>query len=181
MAPKRKSAASKKQQSIMEHALPLIKKPLEQIGKQVHIPGSFWQGNQTAEERTSTKYKCTVRDFTLHHKFPSSLVAEPGWELQEMGITGTGSTEQGDSSGEIFWMTNQVFLGFYYETFPDMMPQPKKSTAEATESDEPKNEEENAADGENTANTVAKPDVLPEFPHVRVSRAAVMKFVYNHF
>ena len=69
MAPKRK--ASKKQQPITELALPLLKKPLEQIGKQINVPGSFWSGRMSAEER-STLYKCTVRDFTLAHKFPGA-------------------------------------------------------------------------------------------------------------
>ena len=37
---------SKKQVSITQHALPLLKKPMEQIGKQVNVPGSFWDGKQ---------------------------------------------------------------------------------------------------------------------------------------
>ena len=30
---------------------PLIKKPMELIGKQVKVPGSYWAGRQTAEEK----------------------------------------------------------------------------------------------------------------------------------
>ena len=41
MPPKRKTS-TKKQVSITQHALPLLKKPMEQIGKQVNVPGSFW-------------------------------------------------------------------------------------------------------------------------------------------
>ena len=99
MAPKRKTSATK-QQSITQHALPLIKKPMEQIGKQINVPGSFWDGRMSTEER-NTLYRCTVRDFTLAHRFPTKPAPENAWQLQEMGVTGTGSTA-GDSSGEIF-------------------------------------------------------------------------------
>ena len=59
---------------------------MEQIGKQVEIPGTFWQGRQTAEER-STKYKSAVHRAQLH-KFPGKLVPEAASELQEMGVAG---------------------------------------------------------------------------------------------
>ena len=65
---------------------------------------------------------CTVRDYTLAHMFPAKSTLESAWQLQEMGVTGTGSTEHGDASGDIFWMPNATFLGFFYKTFPDMMP-----------------------------------------------------------
>ena len=42
----------------------LLKKPMEAVGKQINVPGSFWQGRMTDEER-QTLYRCTVRDFTL--------------------------------------------------------------------------------------------------------------------
>ena len=42
MPPKRKS--SKKQQPpITQHVLPLLKKPMEHIGKQIDVPGSYWE------------------------------------------------------------------------------------------------------------------------------------------
>ena len=86
---KRKHKRSATQQPITEHALPLLKKPLEQIGKQVEVPGSYWDGRLTAEER-ATKFKCTIRDFTLHHKFASKPAPEAAFRLQGMGVTGTG-------------------------------------------------------------------------------------------
>ena len=55
---KRKNS-NKKQPTITEHALPLLKKPMEQLGKQIDVLGNFWQGCMSADER-STKYKCTV-------------------------------------------------------------------------------------------------------------------------
>ena len=125
---RRSKQPAKKQQPITLHALPLLKKPLEQIGKQINVPGSYWEGRMSADER-STLYKCSVRDFTQMHKFPGEQAPRAAFQLQEMGVAGTGSTEQGDSSGEVFWMPySPTFLGFFYETFPEMMPQPNKET-----------------------------------------------------
>ena len=40
----RRKQPAKKQQPITLHALPLLTKPLEQIGKQINVPGSYWDG-----------------------------------------------------------------------------------------------------------------------------------------
>ena len=66
MAPKRKAAAKGKQPAITAHALPLLKRPMEIIGKQIDVPGAYWEGSMSAAEK-KTKYKCTVRDFELAH------------------------------------------------------------------------------------------------------------------
>ncbi|KAL1500313.1 hypothetical protein AB1Y20_012979 [Prymnesium parvum] len=72
----------------------------------------------TAEEKESI-YLCTVREFDAIHKWVDRHKPPcAAWQLQEMGVSGTGSLEEGDSSGEIFWMENSDFLTFYYETFP---------------------------------------------------------------
>ena len=97
---RRSKQPAKKQQPITLHALPLLKKPLEQIGKQINVPGSYWEGRMSADER-STLYKCSMRDFTQMHKFPGEQAPRAAFQLQEMGVAGTGSTEQGDSSGEL--------------------------------------------------------------------------------
>ena len=160
---RRSKQSAKKQQPITLHALPLLKKPLEQIGKQINVPGSYWEGRMSADER-STLYKCSMRDFTQMHKFPGEQAPRAAFQLQEMGVAGTGSTEQGDSSGEVFWMPySPTFLGFFYETFPEMMPQPNKETGgpggqQSAEAD--------ATEGVETVGTV-KPDVLAEFPRGR--------------
>jgi len=121
----RRKQPAKKQQPITLHALPLLKKPLEQIGKRARLVLRR-EGRMSADER-STLYKCSVRDFTQMHKFPGEQAPRAAFQLQEMGVAGTGSTEQGDSSGEVFWMPySPTFLGFFYETFPEMMPQPNK-------------------------------------------------------
>ena len=80
-ASSKRKASAKKQQPITQHALPLLKKPMEQIGKQIKVPGSFWDGRMSTEERNT----CTVRDFTLVHKFPTKPAPENAWQLQEMG------------------------------------------------------------------------------------------------
>ena len=56
----KRKTASKKQPTITEHALPLLKKPMEQLGKQIDVPGNHWQGRMSNEER-GTMYKCTVK------------------------------------------------------------------------------------------------------------------------
>ena len=150
----RRKQPAKKQQPITLHALPLLKKPLEQIGKQINVPGSYWEGRMSADER-STLYKCSVRDFTQMHKFPGEQAPRAAFQLQEMGVAGTGSTEQGDSSGEVFWMPySPTFLGFFYETFPEMMPQPNKETGG---SGGPGGQESAEADATEGVETVGKP------------------------
>jgi hypothetical protein len=64
MAPKR---ASKHQQQINVDQFKLLKKPMDHLGKQVNVPGSFWQGRMLPDERDQV-YKCTIVDFSLAHK-----------------------------------------------------------------------------------------------------------------
>ena len=52
---------------------PMIKKPLEQVGKQILVPGVYWEGRQTAEEK-ATLYKCTIREYSALH----TIVGSPG-------------------------------------------------------------------------------------------------------
>ena len=40
----KRKASAKKQPSITQHVLPLLKKPMEHIGKQIDVPGSYWEG-----------------------------------------------------------------------------------------------------------------------------------------
>ena len=67
----------------------------DQFGKQINVPGSFWQGRMLAEER-DTFYKCTIVDFSLAHKFGPASSPRMAFKMQEMGIEGTGSHEQSD-------------------------------------------------------------------------------------
>ena len=88
---------------------PHIKKPSHVIGMQIGVLGAYWQGRMSAEEKT-TRYSCTVLEHSLAHKFTPGGTPEQAWEVQEMGQSGTGSCEQGDASGETFWMRNEDFL-----------------------------------------------------------------------
>ena len=79
-----KSAKNKgKQPTITSAAQPLLKKPGDHVGKQINVPGSYWQGRQSAEEK-ATLYKCTIRDYKALHTYHDKSVGQ-GIELQEMG------------------------------------------------------------------------------------------------
>ena len=58
----------------------------------------------------ATNFKCVLRDHTCVHKFPNVVTPEKARQLQEMGVSGSGSLEHGESSGDIFWLPNQMFL-----------------------------------------------------------------------
>ena len=117
---KRKSTAQPvaKQQQLEQ--LPVLKKPLEQIGKQLGVPGKYWKGRMTADEK-ETIYLCAIREFSALHSFVDGTKGQ-GFQLQEMGKDGTGSHEHGDASGEIFWMKYPFpfLITYFYETFPDV-------------------------------------------------------------
>ena len=68
---KRKSTSTSQQQHMPSY--PMIKKPLEQVGKQIFVPGAYWEGRQTAEEK-ATLYKCTIREYSALH----TIVGSPG-------------------------------------------------------------------------------------------------------
>ena len=91
-----------------------------------------------------------------------------------MGVTGTGSTEQGDASGEVFWMPyNPTFLEFFYETFPEEMPKPANA-----EPVQPAVQDSIAADGDDVddpegSENKLKVDQVEGFPNIRLSRAPV--------
>ena len=53
-------------------ALPLIKKPIELIGKTIKVPGSYWEGRMTADDKIEKEVKshtifrclsCRFQDF----------------------------------------------------------------------------------------------------------------------
>ena len=67
---KRKAVAAPPRSATQQklEQLPLLKKPLEHVGTQIKVPGSFWQGRMSAEEK-ATLYVCSVRDFSALHDF----------------------------------------------------------------------------------------------------------------
>ncbi|KAL1521918.1 hypothetical protein AB1Y20_021567 [Prymnesium parvum] len=120
-----RSVKRTKPTSMTQYAQPLLKKPLEHIGKQVYVKGSYWEGCLTSAEK-ETKYLCTlVMDFTdaLHTWGRGGRPPCPAFKVQEMGESGTGNLEHGDASGEIFFIPYpHPFLEFFYDTFPELLP-----------------------------------------------------------
>ena len=115
MAPKR---ASKQQQQLNVDQFKLLKKPMDHLGKQINVPGSFWQDRMLPEERDKV-YKCTIVDFSLVHKFAPDSSPRKAFKMQEMGIDGTGSHEESDLASTMYWIDYPMpFLSFYYDTFP---------------------------------------------------------------
>ena len=99
-APKR---ASKQQQQLNVDQFKLLKKPMDHLGKQINVPGSFWQGRMLPDERAKV-YKCTIVDFSLDHKFAPDSSPRKAFKMQEMGIDGTGSHEESDLASTMYWI-----------------------------------------------------------------------------
>jgi len=130
MAPRRKSPARALGRPITSILMPDLKHPLSYVGRQVGIPGALWVGRQTAAE-LATEFKCTIREFSYAHLFSGGFVPEKAWQVQEMGVSGSGSLEVGDSSGDIFWIKNSEFLKYFYKTYPELKISPPSATAPA--------------------------------------------------
>ena len=62
---------------LTDHAFtkyPCLSKPLEVIGKQIKVPGDYWEspsGAPLTEERT-LEYMCTAVEFDALHTFPGA-------------------------------------------------------------------------------------------------------------
>jgi hypothetical protein len=82
---KRGAAGSSKtaqQQRLTSFALPLLKKPMEVIGKQVGVKGAYWDGRQTDEEKACT-FMCSVVDYSISHKFRPSEPPMAAFRMQQ--------------------------------------------------------------------------------------------------
>ena len=92
MAPKgkgRAAAAPPKRKGAMQsqlNQLPLLKKPSELIGTQIKVPGAYWDGRMSDEEKAML-YLCGIRDYSALHTFASGAKGQ-AFELQEMGAAG---------------------------------------------------------------------------------------------
>ncbi len=75
------SQESNQQQQLNVDQFKLLKKPMDHLGKQINVSGSFWEGHMLQDERDKV-YKCTIVDFSLAHKFaPDSSPRKGGsWE-----------------------------------------------------------------------------------------------------
>jgi hypothetical protein len=173
--PPRKLPKANKQPMITTVARPLIK-PAQHIGKQIAVPGSFWEGRMDVHEK-ETKYMCTIREYKAAYKWgsASNSPVTQAIELQEMGPEGRGSLEQGDASGEIFHMVYpEPFLQYFYDTFPEQMPMPVGAIKPLSP---PGVAGAAACEAVDEDLEETKPDVIAEFPHVRLGRAAI----YQHW
>ena len=120
------------QPTILESGLyPAIAVPMSLIGKHILVPGSYWPRSGQNREELATLYQCVVREYTSVHQFLNGK-SSPAWQVQEMGTSGTGSLEHGDSSGDIFWMSKSDFVPLYWKTFPELMPLPAGSSTPLT-------------------------------------------------
>ena len=154
MAPKR---ASKQQQQLNVDQFKLLKKTMYHLGKQINVPGSFWQGRMLPDE-CGKVYKCTIIDFSLGHKFAPDSSPRMAFKMQEMGIDGTGSHEQNDLASTMYWIDYPLpFLDGAAEV---------ASLARAG----------GAGDGGVSSATVTHTDVHPEFPSLRILSAVIYKF-----
>ena len=116
MAPKR--PGSKQQQQLNVDQYTLLKKSMEHLGKQHNVPGSFWQGRMSEDERDKI-YKCTIIDFSLAQKAAPNSSPRMAFKVQEMGIDCTGSHENSDLANTMYWIDYPMtFLRFFYDTFP---------------------------------------------------------------
>ena len=87
-APKRKS-----QPRINASLFPEVKRPMDLFGKIIGVHGSEWgsgSGRVSAVEK-ATIFKCVLRDYICVHKFPNAVSPEKALQLQEMGVSGSGS------------------------------------------------------------------------------------------
>ena len=71
--------------------LPVLKKPLSAIGKDLHVPGAFWDNCPAADK--GKIYVCNIREFNAVHRCPGGAAPWPAFEVQEMGEKRTGSLE----------------------------------------------------------------------------------------
>ena len=98
MAPKR---ASKQQQQLNVDQFKLLKEPMDHLGKQINVPGSFWQSHMLPDERDKV-YKCTIVDFSLTHKFAPDSSLGKASKVQEMGTNCTDSHKQSDLASTMY-------------------------------------------------------------------------------
>ena len=121
MAPTQKS-----QPRITASLFPEVKRPIELDGRVIGVPGAKWGtgSGRVSAAKKATIFKCVLRDHTCVHKFPNAVAPEKAWQFQEMGVSGSSGQEHGDSSGDIFWLPNQTFLKYYYQTYTEILPTP---------------------------------------------------------
>ena len=169
MAPKR--PGSKQQQQLNVDQYTLLKKPMEHLGKQLNVPGSFWQGHMSEDERDKI-YKCTIIDFSLAQKVAPNSSPRMAFKVQEMGIDCTGSHENSDLASTMYWIGYPMpFLRFFYDTFPAV----DGASAGAAVVVEPERAGGNGVN-DSASDGGASSDVHPKFPSLRMPSAVIYKY-----
>jgi len=167
MAPKR----SKHLQQLNVDQYTLLKKPMEHLGKQLNVPGSFWQGRMSEDERDKI-YKCTIVDFSLAQKVAPTSSPRMAFKVQEMGIDGTGSHEHSDLASTMYWIGYPMpFLRFFYDTFPAV----DGASAGAAVVVEPERAGGNGVN-DSASDGGASSDVHPKFPSLRMPSTVIYKY-----
>ncbi len=100
MAPKR---ASNQQQQLNVDQFKLLKKQMDNLCKQINLPGSFWQ-RCMLPDKCDKVYKCTIVYFLLDHKFTPDSSPRKSFKMQEMVIDCTGSHEESDLASTMYWI-----------------------------------------------------------------------------
>ena len=129
--PKKRSASGKaKQQVSLEQVnlLPVLKKPMTAVGKELKVPGHFW-GESCAPGDKDKVFRCVVMDFQLAHRMTKDASPGAAFVLHEMGEDGAGG------NSDDFWVQYPMpFLTVYYDTYPDeKAPQQVVHPAQPTE------------------------------------------------
>lgn len=136
-----KTPARTVQTAMEKHMPPLLKKPMECLGKEIKVPGSHWGSACAARDRNKL-YVCVILDFTLMYRPDPSEQHYPAFQLNEMGTDGSGGM-----NSDKFWMRYPLpFLDFYYATFPDELQKPPVIHMEGEGDGHPR--DGNAAEGQ---------------------------------
>jgi hypothetical protein len=125
-------AAPKKtyKQTPIRNILPTLHRPASAIGRQIKVPGSYWEGRMSEAEK-QTMYTCNVLEFDAAHKF-DNLDRQAAFLVKEMGVDGRGSLEIVEA--EPFWVKYPSrFLEFFYAANPDDLPEALRPEPEVTE------------------------------------------------
>lgn len=117
--------------------LPLLKKPFEEVGKSINIPGTHW-GSAARRGDAQKRFVCVVKDFSYAHRTGPDDPPQAAFFMSEMGVDGHGGTSVD------FWLPYpHPFLRYYYDTFPELLELPKSKATECTptEVEEKENED----------------------------------------
>ena len=108
-----KKGASKQKALTSAGFWPMLSKPAVAVGKYASVPGKYWTGCPSADNKEK-RFMCIVIEFTALHDFGDGVKGS-GFQLKEMGADGRGSLEPGVASGDEFVMAYPLpFLEHYY-------------------------------------------------------------------